>query len=202
MKTKFSVTDVDSLHWYHILEDMTVDDMIKRLKREGETNIKMLIGTAFHSILENPPSDDISIAENDGFVFNINCDAEIILPQIREIRASKTYNVNGIECFVTGGVDGISGNVVYDHKLSFNPNPEYYFDSYQWRAYLDIYNADIFTYYIYHAKEIKDLKEIDIVDISKLSMYRYPEMENNLIEKFGELVDFIKNYVPELIKGE
>ncbi|MDA3834479.1 MAG: hypothetical protein PF495_13925 [Spirochaetales bacterium] len=190
------VTDLDSMIWYRRIEGMTVDDMRGRLLRTAEPNDQMRTGTAWHAILENPPAEIETIMRG-GFTFRVDCDAELTVPQIREIRASKTYHVDGVDVRLTGGCDGISGNVVTDHKLTFKPKPENYFGSYQWRAYLDIYEADIFEYVIYSAKHDRKTGEVVIHDISTMRMYRYPEMISDIMGGILDLVRFFKEHVPE-----
>lgn len=193
---KLHVTDLDSFQWYKKIESMTKDEMIGRLLRTEPPNEKMRMGTAFHSILENPP-DELDVVEKDGYTFIIECDAEITIPQIREIRAKKTYTVDNVDVTLTGGCDGITANKISDHKLTFRPNPENYFDSYQWRAYLDIYNADIFEYLIYHGNAKGN--NVKIKDVSTMSLYRYPGMVDDLKAGIAELLEFVRAYVPEIL---
>lgn len=188
---RIRVTDIDSWAWYLKLENMTAEELAKRLRREEPPNDKMLMGTAFHDILENPKTDEIDEIEHGGYKFIINCDCSIRLPQIREIRASKTYRVNGVEVDLSGKVDGIDIPVVTDHKLTFNCNLENYFASYQWRAYLDIFNADKFVYYVYSATQKGNT--VFINDVSEVSMYRYPEMQSDLLYGVSGLLNFMKN---------
>lgn len=191
----FHVTDLDQLTWYHRIESMTAEDLASRLRREAPANESMLIGTAWHSVLEDPP-EKIEFIEKNGYNFQIDCDAEISLPQIKEIRADKQYDIDGYKVSLSGGCDGITGNTVYDHKLTFKPNPENYFDSYQWRAYLDIFEADKFIYYPYHAKQDDD-GLIRIVDVSEMPLYRYPDMETDLKTGIRNLLSFCREYMPE-----
>lgn len=198
MKALFRVTDLDSMIWYNNLENMSVADMRERLLRTGAPNAKMEIGTTWHSILEDAP-DYIDIVEKNGIKFNIHADSQIIMPQIKEIRVNKVYMVDGDEIELSGKCDGITGNLITDHKLTFHEDVETYFDSYQWRAYLDIFNADVFQYYIYSAKEDKDC--IAINNVSTLKMYRYPEMYDDIVKGIRDLVRFVKSHVPELISS-
>lgn len=198
MRATFHVTDLESWRWYNLMESRTKDEFIGGLLRTEPPNEKMLMGTAWHSILENPP-DVIDTVERDGFTFIVECDGEIILPQIREIRATKEYDVDGCTVTLTGGCDGITAYEVGDHKLTFRPNPENYMDSYQWRAYLDIYNADIFKYFIYHGYQKGNT--VTIKDYSTMNMYRYPRMVDDLLVGVRGLLGFVKEYVPELINA-
>ena len=193
----FHVTDIDSWAWYKKLENMTAKELADRLKRKGLINNKMLMGTAFHSILENPP-DEIGTIERDGFPFEVLCDSEIILPQVREIRASKTYMIDGVEVILTGKVDGITHPVVTDHKLTFNFKPENYLSAYQWRAYLDIFEADKFVYYAYHAREKGGV--VLITDVLEISVYRYPNMVDDLRRGISGFLEFVNANTPELMQ--
>jgi hypothetical protein len=173
---------------------MTAEALVSRLMRTEPPNEKMFIGTAFHTLLENCVEniDDEKCGE---YNFKVTCDADIEMPQIKEIRASKEYFVDGQKTKLTGKCDGITGNQVTDYKLTFNPKPENYFDSYQWRSYLDIFDADVFTYCIFSAKQ-KD-KEIEIYDASTLTMYRYPNMVDDLITGIRNFVEFVKHNAPD-----
>jgi len=194
MKVTLHVTDLDSWLWYNRIEDMTAEELVGRLLRTAPANDQMRMGTAWHSIMERPP-EDIQEISMDGFQFVVNCDFKLFLPQSKEIRACKTYLVDGVEVKLTGKCDGITGNTVIDHKLTFKPDPENYLTSYQWRAYLDIFNADVFEYVIYSAKA--DGNRITINDISTMKLYRYPNMVNDLVEGIRQLVCFVKTHVPQ-----
>lgn len=198
------VTDLDQLIWFRRIEAMETDELISRLRREAPPNRAMAMGTAWHSILEQPPEDELAAVERDGFNFLVECEAEIALPQIREIRAEKTYLIDGIEVTLTGGCDGITGNVVTDHKLTARPDPEKYLDSYQWRAYLDIYGADVFEYILYHALDRGEDKgnQVIIKDVAPFRFYRYPNMHDDLIVGIREFVEFAREHLPERFEKE
>lgn len=190
----FRVSELDQMLWFGRLDDMTNEDLAARLRGQQPPNAKMKIGTAWHAILENPPSLNFEAVEMDGYRFRIACDGEIALPQIREIRGTKQYG----DVTLSGGCDGITGNELTDHKLTFRPDPENYLTSYQWRAYLDIFNADRFVYNLYHAKPDLD-GVINIVDISTLPLYRYAGMVDDLMLGINDLVDFCRAHVPERV---
>ena len=192
------VTDLDSFAWYLKLNSVSDEQMKRQLLRREPANERMNIGTAWHSVMEEISSDQILEAEKNGYVFRVDCDCEVILPQIYEIRAKKDYDIDGYTVTLSGKTDGISGNKITDHKLTFNPHPENYFEAYQWRAYLDIFNADSFEYIIYAAKQ--NGRKITIYDVDKMTMYRYPGMEKDIEKGIRDLLGFIKERVPEMIK--
>lgn len=191
------VTDLDQLVWYYRIESMTVEELRGRLLRTEPANEAIEIGTIWHDLMENPP-DEISTVEHKGWKFNVTCDDSITIPTVREIRTKKEYKIDGCVVTLTGKCDGIDQPTMIDHKLSFKPNPESYFGAYQWRAYLDMFNSDRFSYYIYHAKKTGP-KEVLIFNVDRITMYRYPGMEDDLRTSIVNAVDFIKRYVPEMI---
>lgn len=204
MKAKIHCTDLDQYLWYQRIESMAPGELRNRLLRLEPPPEKAKMGTALHSIFENPPPKKASSPggweriERDGYVFVFECDVEVCVSRIKEIRANKTYDVDGIEVTLTGKCDDLKGNKVCDHKLTFKPKPETYMDSYQWRAYLDIFNADVFEYFIYHG--YAKGKEITIRDFSAMQMYRYPGMKDDLIKGIRDLLGFVKEFVPEMIQ--
>lgn len=196
MKCILHVTDLDSWLWFKKIDAMPTEEMIGRLLRTEPPNENMLRGTAWHTVLENP-NDLIDTIEQDGYKFIIDCEAEIVLPQIREIRTNKTYSIDGIDVTLTGKLDGITIPKITDHKLTFKPNMDTYADSYQWRAYLDIFCADIFEYIIYHGYAKNNI--VTIKNISTLKMYRYPKMLEDIKIGISELLNFIKTHVPQML---
>jgi hypothetical protein len=195
-RIKIHTTDIESFRWYQQIESMTADEMISRLLRTEPENEKMRLGTLWHEIMEGKP-DEITSIQRDGYTFEVTFDYEIEFPEICEIRTSKTYIIDGIEVSVTGKCDGITGNRVDDHKLTFRPNPDNYLESFQWKSYLDMFNADRFRYIIYAAKQKG--KVISINDISTLEVYRYPAMVDDLVSGIRQLVNFIVGYVPQMV---
>jgi hypothetical protein len=191
---RVSASDLDQLTWFRRIDDMTLADLVARFRRESPPSEAMDRGIAFHKVMEHPP-DEISTISMDGFTFRFTCDDVITLPQVREIKATKDYHIAGVDVTLVGVVDGISGNVVTDHKLTERPDPETYLTSYQWRAYLDIFNADIFTYHLYHAKA--NGRDVEIKSVDTFSFYRYPEMEADLLAGIAEFVEFAKDHLPE-----
>lgn len=197
---RVSVTSLDQLLWWHRIEDMTTEELVRRLRKEEPPNRAMQLGTAFHSILEHPPSDSLDMVEQDGFIFSFEVDAEIELPPMSELLAEATYDVDGIPVTLRGKCDGLHGNVVTDHKLTAKPDPATYFSSYQWRAYLDIFEADTFEYVLYHAKDEGDT--VRILNVETFRLYRYPGMRGDLLLGIREYVDFVREHMPEVLEDD
>ncbi len=72
---RLHVTDLDQLLWFRKIEDMTTEELVARLRRESPPNRAMAMGTAWHSVLEEPPEDELLLVERDGFTFIVEADA-------------------------------------------------------------------------------------------------------------------------------
>lgn len=131
----------------------------------------MLRGTAFHKALEIAVHGEMSEIKSEGFLFLFEEDYEIPLPYIREVRGFKNYG--GIE--VTGQVDAVLGNLIYDHKSTQQFDAERYMRKYQWRFYLDIFKAQRFRWNIFEMREIED-RVYRIGALHTLEQTMYPEL--------------------------
>ena len=162
------------------------------LNREKEgANEKMLAGTAFHEFMETIPSGEFDSFQQDGHTFVFDCSVDVALPQISEIRTSKQYG----NLTVTGKCDGLSGLTISDYKLIIGHaiDGEQYMESYQWRYYLDLFEANIFRYIVFEAREMEgespDSSYYKITDVHTLLQYRYPGLRDDcerLAKEFSE----------------
>ena len=181
---RVSVTHIDQYIYYKNTEEMTLDDLIERLKPTAEPTEPMKIGTAFHTILETMEGE-LDEIEQDGYKFKFDLDAEITIPKIQEIKAEKQYG----STTVVGKVDAIGGLMVDDHKTTSQFKVENYADSYQWRLYLDIFGANVFRYNIFSRRENKDgVQVIRALDV--LPLHRYPLLEIDVKAMVAEYAFF------------
>lgn len=147
----------------------------------------MRAGTAFHKALEFAQPGRIDGLSANGYTFFIRCDAEIALPSIREVRGHKRYgNLN-----VTGQVDCLAGKRVEDHKTTAYPNLERFIEGYQWRFYLDIFDADVFRWNIFTIKEEEPMVYA-VTDFNQLEQMRYPGLHNDCLRLATEFVDYME----------
>ena len=75
----------------------------------------------------------------------------------------------------------MTGKRIADYKLIIDHQVEgeTYMDSYQWRFYLDIFNADVFDYFIFQAHEV-GANILHIEDVHRITQYRYPDLRERL----------------------
>ena len=193
---RVSVTDLDQLRWYRNSEDMELGTLLRRLRREEPPSEAMAAGKAFHSILEHAGECELSSVEQDGFVFQFDMDGEIDLSPIRELKAERVYTVGGMDVELVGVVDGITGTMVEDHKLTARFNVETYTDSLQWRCYLDMFDAASFRYNIFEARQDRDGIYV-VYGYHFMTFYRYPGLRDDVERAVADFAQFAAEYLPE-----
>jgi hypothetical protein len=167
-------------------EEPTLEEFVRSITRD-EPSEAMKAGTAFHAAIETAQIGEHSIFTSQGFGFELP-DAEIELPEIREMRASKRYG----DLIVTGKVDCLDGKVVIDHKTTSRADLDRYMDGYQWRFYLDIFGADAFIWHIFEIKETEP-KEYRVSAPQVLRAYRYPELEADCADMAARFLHFARS---------
>jgi hypothetical protein len=193
-----SVTDLDAFRRYREMEEMTLAELLRQLRREDPPNEAMLAGTALHSILETSAGDDLVSVQRNGFSFRFNVDAEISLAPIRELSGRQDYVIDGETVTLRGRVDEMDGITITDHKLTKNFDAQRYADRYQWRCYLSIFGASRFVYNLFIGEKAGESDagiEWDVYDFHTLTFYRYPELESDVIRELGRYVEFANHHL-------
>ena len=171
----FRVSHLDMFREWEENEEAGLQQFLSRLNTHSPTE-DMLRGTAFHSALETLIGGEVDELDANGFSFRFDGDYEIPDAKIKEIRCHKNYC--GID--VSGQVDGIYGKHIIDHKAATWFDAERYFKKYAWRYYLDIFNVDRFTWYVWEMQEDEQQPRSYVVrDLHILEQYRYPDIERD-----------------------
>lgn len=195
--TTFRVSEVESFRYWKADEESELDDLRGRLLGEFPASDVMRAGTAFHKALEHAQAGDVEVLEVDGYQFGFEVDAAIALPTVREIRASKTWMVDGKPITISGQLDGITGKRIEDHKTTGRYDPERYLTGYQWRLYLSIFEADTFRWNIFEIKEDGHPLDWLVTAYHQLEQHRYPSMEADCTALVSDFARFVREYVPE-----
>jgi hypothetical protein len=193
---RISVTDLDSYLYWLSSEDMTLDQLVARLRGQEPPGPNMLAGRAFHSLLETAGLGEIGSAERDGWTFKFELDAELPIPVVRELKAERVLNIGGQRVTLVGKVDALQGTLVRDYKLTERFDAERYADSYQWRAYLSMFHATAFVYDVFQCVYDDD-QVVRITDYHQLRFSAYPEMLADVTRAVSGLVEIIAKHVPE-----
>lgn len=182
-----SVTDLENFRKY-LSNEIEFEELLLRLNRKQSPTDKMMVGRALHSILENPEEYYVKpIYIFDGIIFEANLIKELLKDKVnaREVKANKLYS----KTLVSGVADGLSGLFVIEYKISFNSfDIERYMNSYQWRFYIDMFEAIGAEYVIIVLDNAMQAK-----DIIRFKLYRYDGLQNDLINLIKDFELFLLN---------
>lgn len=192
----YRVSHVERFRQFEQDEEADASSLLADIRGESEPSTAMLAGTAFHKAIEQAYTGvELDSIEQDGFRFAFTGDLSIELAPIREVRASKTYMVDGKPIMISGQLDQIVGRRIEDHKTTARFDPERYMDGYQWRLYLEIFGADVFRWNIF---ELADQGQDDdgtllyeVRSQHRLEQHRYPALGEDcqaLVERFARFV--------------
>lgn len=193
-----SVTDLDQFLYWKQSEDMPIEELIGRLRKLTPPSPEMYAGIALHSALETATDGRFTHLEVNGLRFIFEIEGELQLPEFREVKAEKVQIVRGIPVTLVGKVDALHGRRVDDHKTTSRLDFERYFAGYQWRYYLDIFDADRFRWNVFEIRE--DSKEPDtyiVHGFHQAEQARYPGMADDCAALLDEFVQFAQIHLPE-----
>ena len=195
---RVSATDLDAFRYWRDSEDADLGELIARLRRELPATERMEAGTAFHKALELAPYGDYSELEANGYRFTLDLDAVLDLPPIRELKATRELLVKGHPVTLVCVADTMDGRMVTDHKLTGRFDADRYLAGYQWRVNLTVFDADVFRWNAFEARQdTKDPMHYIVYALHPLTMHRYPNMEADVIGELGDFLEFAKVYLPE-----
>lgn len=193
---RVSATDIDTLRRFYDEEDADLAELIKKLRHLMPSTELMEAGTALHKALELAGPGDHKGFECEGFTFSIETDAAIDLPDLREMKATRDYLIDDVRVTLVGKVDAIHGKRIDDHKFTARFEADRYFDSYQWRVYLEVFGADEFVWNIFEAIESAPRNYL-IRNVHKLTEWRYPGMGDDVERELHNFVVFARDHLPE-----
>lgn len=186
------VSNVEAFRQFEQDDEADPAQFIDELLHGFGPSAAMQAGTAFHKALELAvPEVTAKELRSDGHVFTFLGDFEVRLPAIRELRASKTYVVDGQPIVISGQIDAIEGVRIDDHKTTSRFDPDRYLTGYQWRLYLDIFGASVFRWNVFELNELDLPGHYEVRDQHTLEQYRYPALGADcqaLVERFARFV--------------
>ncbi|CRL44463.1 hypothetical protein SGGMMB4_01591 [Sodalis glossinidius str. 'morsitans'] len=201
---RISATNLEAFRRWKANPDAELDEIVNYLLKKTPPTEAMAAGSAFHKVLETASLGELNIEQMDGFTFDFSkMESEIALPATRERKLTRQQMVNGERVTFVGIVDAMDATTIYDHKLTGSLDPENYTDSLQWRCYLDWFSARKFTYNLFSKYQpAANPGTYLIKQFMPISFYAYPNMHRDVMAVAEEFIEFIKEYVPELIKDD
>ena len=203
---RVSATNIDAYRFYREDENeyTSLEKLIAQLRREEPPSEKMLVGSAFHKALEIADEGNLKFLSQDGYSFEFLKDVTIDLPEIRELKATAEWMVDGTPITLVGVADCVSGQRIEDHKTTYSTfDAEKYLNTFQWRIYLELFEADVFRWNVFEMKQdTKNFKHYLIRDVHQLMAYCYPGMRQDVERELKLFVDFAREYLPERFAKE
>ena len=213
-----AVSDLDGYAYYAgpgIENGMTAQEFLRRLNRVEPANAAMLIGTAFHDMVERAQHEHVGFnaaqkrRQSDAGTggppwsridFNFDFDCPIPKADIVEMEVLETLKTASGWCDLRGVVDGLTGKYGYELKTTKSVKFERYQDSWQWRAYLHMTGQDQFKYHVFRVQYGRNEEaavmagkpvSVRVTEHEEMNFYRYPNMVDDLRGQCGQLVAFM-----------
>lgn len=185
------VSSLETFRRWRENEDTDAQTLIDSLTLDEPTDA-MKAGTAFHAALERASEGITHVLTDGGYSFDFDIDAEISLPELREIRATSKYG----PLLVTGKFDALDGRTIIDHKTTAHFDAERYVSGYQWRYYLDIFGCNTFRWNVFEIREIEP-RTYMVQSYHRLEQSRYPGMHEDCMRLALEFHDVVSELLPE-----
>jgi hypothetical protein len=194
---RLSVTDLESYRYWKDSDD-DFDVLLTRLRGEEPPGQNMLASRAFHKLLETTKEGDEFFATTiDGYRFDFAIDDAVARPVCCELKAEVPIATPSGPVTLVGKVDGLTGLVVNDYKLTERFEAERYTDSLQWRAYLMMFSARYFVYDVFVCRYDPD--RVYVNDYHRLSFCAYPGMAEDVTRAVVELAAIVAQHVPQKV---
>jgi hypothetical protein len=198
---RVSASDIDALRYYLADEDAELSDLVAQLRHETEQTESMRVGTALHAALETSEPGEHGTLSAGGYTFVFTFDGEVDLPDVREVKATREYQIDGCLVTLVGKVDAIHGRRVDDHKFTSRYDAERFMGSMQWRVYLDVFDADEFRWNVFEGRaDTDDPSRYIIHSMHPLTIHRYPGMRKDIERELRRFIDFARKHLPERIE--
>lgn len=195
-----SVSDIDAFRRYQEDEDVSLLELLARLRKTEPPTAQMLAGTALHKALELTGDGEFETLSANGLTFALECDIELPLTRIREMSITKDYLVNGETIRIRGRVDELDGTEVVDHKTTGQFDPEHLIAGYQWKLYLDMLAALSFRWNVFVITDVAKSPGLWRVSaFHSLRQYAYPSMRADIDALLTKFVQFSRTHLPERV---
>lgn len=197
---RLSATDLVSYQYWKGREDSTTEDLLRELAHVEPPTRNMMAGRAWAKMWETcAPSAVLDAVVVDGWRFVFDLDAVVYVPTIRELKIERVFETPSGPVTLVGKVDSFDGLTVRDQKLSERFEvEERYTDSLQWKIYLAMLNARVFTYDVFIGKYADDEDVVTITDYHPLTFYAYPNLRADVQSAVSELAEIVAEYQPQI----
>lgn len=190
---RVSVSNLDLYRMWRSSADLGLEWLLRRLRGEEPQTMAQAAGEALHRALEECDLGETGVLQSGAYRFYFRCDCEVELPQARELWIEKQYG----ELLVRGRVDGLIGREVIDYKTTASFDADRLMESFQFRFYLDMLEADTFLWKVFVMEPFGDFAEAgelvhsyEVYQVHELKQYRYDRLEQDCRELAEEFWEF------------
>lgn len=193
---KVSTTQIDSYYKYlngYLTEDQIMDTLLRR----GTSNLKMELGSMFHSLIELQDAECPAIFNQE----QINHARSFFNDGLHEVKTRQIYSSCIGNIAITGVADYLVGRKVMEAKTTWGTfSIDKYLQSLQWQIYCRLFDADEVEYVVFEfpslSTKFKSMQDINIElqfkDVHRFGM-RKAEVDKQMIDDIiNNLCKFIK----------
>ena len=193
---KISTTQIDS-YWKYVNGYLTEEQIMDTLLRRGTSNLKMELGSMFHSLIELQDAECPAIFNQE----QIQHARSIFTDGMHEVKTRQVFASCIGNVAITGVADYLVGRKVMEAKTTWGSfSIDKYIDSLQWRIYCRLFDASETEYVIFEFpslstkfKTIQDINsELQYKAVHRFSLSRHIDDEKGIDAVINNLCKFIK----------
>jgi len=193
---KISTTQIDS-YWKYVNGYLTEEQIMDTLLRRGTSNLKMELGSMFHSLIELQDAECPAIFNQE----QIQHARSIFTDGMHEVKTRQVFASCIGNIAITGVADYLVGRKVMEAKTTWGSfSIDKYIDSLQWRIYCRLFDASETEYVIFEFpslstkfKTIQDINsELQYKAVHRFSLPRHKDDEKGIDAVINNLCKFIK----------
>lgn len=195
---KVSTTQIDS-YWKYVNGILTEDQIMDTLLRRGTSNLKMELGSMFHSLIELQDAECPAIFNQE----QINHARSLFNDGMHEVKTRQVFASCIGNIAITGVADYLVGRKVMEAKTTWGQfSIDRYLDSLQWQIYMRLFDADEVEYVIFEfpslSTKFKSIQDIN-TELQYKAVHQFA-MPNSGIDK--NHIDSIINNLCKFIKAK
>ena len=193
---KISTTQIDA-YWKYLNGYLTDEQIMDTLLRRGTSNLKMELGSMFHSLIELQDAECPAIFNQE----QINHARSFFKDGMHEVKTRQVFASCIGNVAITGVADYLVGRKVMEAKTTWGSfSIDKYIDSLQWRIYCRLFDASETEYVIFEFpslstkfKTMQDINtELQYKAVHRFSLPRHKDDEKGIDAIINNLCKFIK----------
>lgn len=193
---KISTTQIDS-YWKYMNGYLTDEQIMDTLLRRGKSNLKMELGSMFHSLIELQGAECPAIFNQD----QIQYARSLFNDGMHEVKTRQVFASCIGNVAITGVADYLVGRKVMEAKTTWGSfSIDKYIDSLQWRIYCRLFDASVTEYVIFEFpslstkfKTISDINtELQYKAVHSFTLPRHKDDEKGIDAIINNLCKFIQ----------